>query len=872
MIKKKENTRIFILVIFALVLSSLSVFNRTNISIFFHNTYESLMSRDPGFSSSRNLVDKGGNIDELSIFERVNPLILNARSIFQHISNDSNKNLDNIEILIKFKNYKKILDDRDSSLNKGFLDNPLEVNGQIKLGEEIYDAKFRLKGDLYDHWISNTRLSLRVKLKDGRTIYGMNSFSIQKPRSRQHPYEQAFQQVISQSSNLSLNTRYAKVILNGQDWGIMNIEEHFSKEFLEKKQRKESLIFRFSDDRKWKNYEKTSHNIFSPYLLSDNKLHGTFYNSKKYLENDHYRKVFSYVMQERLLFNHAHLYSIQEHMKLFYSSLFWNSFHPLADHNSKYYFNPFTLKLSPISSDQEIFTSLKEGFTDSVKDYDFNLNYRQIFKFSLSEGSYDDSLLKSINGMKDVEIYLNEFSEIFPLDEFKDASILEKNQEIVINNKDNLLDKLKTISENQYKYSNDIVISDKQSQDLLDFIHIRHFIDGSLEFYNLLPFEVKIKEILLDNQPIKIEEFKVPGFNKDFYSPLTISSDFIGVFDNRIDIVSVFKGEERKTKVYPTMIKEVFNPLIKKTSLDLDFLEEKKTNDFFIKKGEWFIDSPLVINGDLSIQAGTKLIFSEDSYLIVQGSINFNGLENEEIEFLPKDKNWKGFYLISEKDNKSFIKNLKVRNTSATQVGILNLTGGFTIYNSDILIENLYFQDSIAEDSINIVNSLVDINNLNIQRSISDGLDCDFCDGAIKNSYVSQIGGDAIDFSGSNMQIQGIKIHDVKDKAISVGEKSFIRVYDGEFTNIGVGIASKDSSETYLSNSQIRDFELFAAMTYQKKMIFGSESNLYLINTDIFGENPFRSQKGTNLFVDAVKISESDLNVEQMYSQGVMKK
>ena len=39
---------------------------------------------------------------------------------------------------------------------------------------------------------------------------------------------------MSQSSNLSLNTHYAKVNLNGQDWGIMNIEEHFSKEFLEK--------------------------------------------------------------------------------------------------------------------------------------------------------------------------------------------------------------------------------------------------------------------------------------------------------------------------------------------------------------------------------------------------------------------------------------------------------------------------------------------------------------------------------------------------------------------------------------------------------------------------------------------------------------
>ena len=78
------------------------------------------------------------------------------------------------EILIKFKNYKKILDDRESSLNRGFLESPSEVNGQIKLGDKIYDAKFRLKGDLYDHWVSNTRLSLRIKLKDGKTIFGMN--------------------------------------------------------------------------------------------------------------------------------------------------------------------------------------------------------------------------------------------------------------------------------------------------------------------------------------------------------------------------------------------------------------------------------------------------------------------------------------------------------------------------------------------------------------------------------------------------------------------------------------------------------------------------------------------------------------------------
>ena len=70
--------------------------------------------------------------------------------------------------------------------------------------------------------------------------------------------------------------------------------------------------------------------MFSSYLLSDSRLHGTFYNSKRYLEDEHNRKVYSYVMQERLLENHSYLYSTKKHMELFYASLFWNSFHTLA--------------------------------------------------------------------------------------------------------------------------------------------------------------------------------------------------------------------------------------------------------------------------------------------------------------------------------------------------------------------------------------------------------------------------------------------------------------------------------------------------------------------------------------------------------------
>ena len=83
-------------------------------------------------------------------------------------------------------------------------------------------------------------------------------------------------------------------------------------------------------------------------------------------------------MQERLLENPLTYIQLKN---IWSSSVhpIMNSFHALTDHNTKYYFNPYTLELSPISSDQDIFTDLNSNFVSSLKDHDFNLNFGQIF-------------------------------------------------------------------------------------------------------------------------------------------------------------------------------------------------------------------------------------------------------------------------------------------------------------------------------------------------------------------------------------------------------------------------------------------------------------------------------------------------------------
>ena len=97
---------------------------------------------------------------------------------------------------------------------------------------------------------------------------------------------------------------------------------------------------------------------------------------------------------------------------------------------------------------------------------------------------------------------------------------------------------------------------------------------------------------------------------------------------------------------------------------------------------------PLFIEGLLEINEGTTLRFSQNSYMIVKGSIKINGSNKKPVKMTSINKNstWKGLYVFNEKQKKQFsqLKSLKVFNTRSTQIGLLDLTGGITFYNTKI--------------------------------------------------------------------------------------------------------------------------------------------------------------------------------------------
>ena len=190
-----------------------------------------------------------------------------SSSIYDEIFNNKPQ-LSTISIFVKFKHLNKIYDDREKSISNGININPRYV--PCKIGNEIeeFDCKIRLKGNLPDHWSEKTRFSLRVKIKDGY-INGFRDFAIQKPRSRQFPYDQVFHYINNDYGGFSSSDQFfANISLNNENWGVMNIEPVVTDEYIESYKLKRAGVFRLTKKkiREYKSY------IQNDYFISHNTL------------------------------------------------------------------------------------------------------------------------------------------------------------------------------------------------------------------------------------------------------------------------------------------------------------------------------------------------------------------------------------------------------------------------------------------------------------------------------------------------------------------------------------------------------------------------------------------------------------------------
>ncbi len=864
---KKNIAPILYAMLFTLTLLVIA-FKNTNVAEFKSDVQQSFLSTDPGFSKPQ-------------------PLSHIVNSVFKIASGkifgfSERPELNTLYIDIKPEEYRTLLNDREGALKNRILTNPSEVNAKIRFENKQLRANVRLKGDLIDHWLSKRRMSLRIELKNDASILEFNEFSLQKPESRQHPYDQTFQSLIRRTGSLSSSHNYVNVVLNGQAWGVMNMEESMTSEFLEKQDRKESLIVRFSDEEKGVMEMAASRKGIAPYAayrLSDDSLFVKMYEQQKYGQRLNYRKWYSYISSQRLAQHtgRSELYNIDAYSKALFISAYWNDGHSLWHANSRHYFNPYLLQLEPITTDAYIPFSIRNY--DSLyprKTFD-PLNNNSVYNYVISTNEFRTNLNANFDVAQEAILYAKTDYELnhrmFPLDPIDEVflpTLADNIQLLDLQENREALFLPRKIPVDDYITPP----STDQLELLVDYVHIRHHENGKVDIFNLLPVPVTLNKIenLAAQQVAKHElNLVLPGYTAGTYEPLTIQTKFYGILDNAVTVETEYEGIIKTTHSGLTLnTNDMHNPLLNVYKGEHDFLQLNEAEDWQWKSGSWEISEPLVIEGNLKLLPGTEISFSENAYLIVHGRIQAEGSEDSKIVLNAQQSNWKGLYVYQAKQQSS-LKHVNISDYSSLEDGLLSLTGGITFYQSDLVLENVQLSNVKAEDAINVVESHIEFSYLDIRDTQSDGLDSDFSNGFISNSQFLNINGDAIDFSGSVVDLDNIIAREVYDKAISVGESSTVTVSIGTFSNVGVGIVSKDGSTVFAEDLTIEPYLLSAAMAYEKKSFY-PKPTLELRRIQAAGEMAFVRQTGSYMSLDEREVPERALDVDDLYANSVMSK
>jgi hypothetical protein len=764
-----------------------------------------------------------------------------------------------LKIDTKFSNLLKLRKNRDFALKNNSLikSKNIFVPAKATWENNDYDIKMKLKGARIDHVYQNKKWSLKIEVKKNKSINSFQEFSITKPSSRQFPDSVFFSNILRNYEIKTPKFLMVNLIFNGENWGPMLIEEHYSSSYKELKQLRDVPIMTLSDG---SNIEISSYfegllnnndiGDFNKFTAHKRKILTDTYNLNKYIKKNDQNsfnlisliKTIHEITHTKKNLNTDYLkkyFNLKQIGLIMANILVWGeSGHSISDDNFRVYINPFTQKIEYIPTDHYI--DLETSFINKNELNIDILNNAYHFSLFLNDNDLKNYYLNSLKILKEESKYHHKIitdicSTYIEICKKKfHPEKIEKNIKYLESLGTTIFKKKFNEEYNLPNPSNDKYLLLQNEIDKFDYqdLSARIYTDGTLEVFNLTPFEVKIKNISFNEMKLNIENcksdiIKLQKIIKPEYSSNlkrnTINTNYSPCLMQKVSIKTLKNNVEKTIDLF-----------VESEKYKVDNFYKENENKIYHYPANWtitkkniippaekiIINNPIIINNkNLLIKPGTEISFSKNSYIYLDnGNLMLDGLINKNIIFKAKNEYWGGIF-VSNSDN-SYIRNSTIKDTDFFNHESIMLTGGISFYQSNIDILNSKFENSVAEDGHNFVNTNFKISNSYLKNFRSDGIDSDFSKGEINNVKFDNISGDAVDLSGTEVLINNSLFNEVGDKAISNGEKSNTRVYKLLINKAKFGIANKDQSLLEGSDVRFSNSLKFDLISFNKKSYY----------------------------------------------------
>lgn len=729
---------------------------------------------------------------------------------------------------------------RDEALSQGMIQKGQKeyVNASILMDGEEIPVELRLKGDWTDH-LETDKWSFRIKVKGDHAYKGLKSFSIQNPSTRSFMNEWFAHKLFEKEEVLTTRYMFVPVIVNGVKKGVYALEEHFDKQLLESRNRREAPIVKFDESGIWEHHKydiDDSVNYAVPILFSADI--SVFKNNRTY-KSPVLKNLFR-IAQSQMDRYRSHDPELNEYMDLESYAKFialsdvLNGKHGLIWHNQRFYINPLTNKLEPIAYDcfteRELmeYDVLIEGLGRSKrKRYNLvqaalsnpeleNLYTKYLKKFS--EKQYLNSVFDELHG---------EIENLENMLQFEDPSV-ELNRGFFERNcvaiQKQLIEYEKFQENPTYEIENNVNYAVLDDNFLYTEIALKAYTiskgDEGMQVRLRNYHRNKITVIGFGVKGIKDSIIKCPSVNLNRYSDHFSEAKM--KFNQKIKRV-FYTAENCGDRIFSVKVNKWDAPG------DIRFVQEQipeiisknQRGEFVLSSGRY------VLNDDLIIPAGTRFIIEKGveldvkngAAIISRSPVSFNGTKTERIHLYSSDSSANGVTIIAP-NTKSQMTFTRFEGFKSLTKDFWSLTGAVAIYKSSVTLDHCSFEKNHCEDGLNLIQCDFRMTNCSVSETTSDGFDADFCTGVVNGCTFSNTGNDCIDFSGSQIEIEACNIVNAGDKGISGGENSNLTVKNCNVNGAYIAIASKDLSEVTVSNLSIEKSQYgFAA--YRKKPEYG---------------------------------------------------
>ncbi len=758
----------------------------------------------PYIINKRDIIDV--HLKYMSTLRR-NDLRYLVQDVYKSFKNKNN--LEKISLSINFNNLSKL----DCQRQRYSSCEGKWANGVLIAKGRKYNIKIKAKGDREIHRRNFKTMSFKIDIKGEDRYNGMEEFSIQKPIIRNYTNEILISDIVRHEGLITPRHFYTKLEINGEYLGIRHIEESFAKELIESSKRRNGPIYSLNE-------EKSIH-----YGNTEIDLHNSKYwkQNKTVLATKGLSKLDSGQRDKRIIKTN---FDINLWAKYFSIMDLFSAIHGQKSKSVRFYLNPVTGLFEPIFYDGHVANIDKKDTNNLIIDRVLNREnlYYQVIKEEkkdLNDNKKDDSYWENAFFLRQENIdpffYLNYISNLERLtseDYFKSIiKFYNSNLSPLRGHIYRSLSRFDAVSAEGYLPQIEaITIFEKRIKE------INNRINNSRTLKPSISFSEDKKDLYLLNKYSDLPQIFSMRCGKIKYEPIII----VNGKTYKVDLRNIYPCDYKN---FTYSLDEFKNEYSIRNDVDKDeFFKNKFDIKIKIKpsmknltllsidKNYQIKEDTIIKNKKVEFNNATEICISNNAKLIIKDSIISASPGSYLI--IKKCRGGNGSIIIQ--DSEVNLYDLSISGLSNPDFSLRELYGGINIIRSKLNFNKLFLDSIYAEDAINFIESEVEGNLVKAQNINSDALDFDASKLNIETVRCRTVKNDCLDFSYSFGKIGEVYGSDIRDKFISAGEKSTIKIDSANVTNSEIGVVSKDASILQIKSLESKSVKVPIAVFIKK--------------------------------------------------------